>query len=161
MSVRPAPAPAGDPLQERDGTVLKGQTTAENSPRPGSIAPSPEAALLRYALAYINWQAANLATHERALASLAVGQARLAAQQTAAAQSTSAVLARDNVRNEGVVVAIALGKGPARTQWVVVTQERTTGTGPYAGLPSLAHVTLARVSFQTGGWAVSEWSPSS
>ena len=36
-----------------------------------------------------------------------------------------------DVANVGQVVAIAPGEGPDRGQWVVVTEEQTTGTGPY------------------------------
>jgi hypothetical protein len=115
----------------------------------------------RYALAYTNWQASRLRVHERKLSSLAVGEARLAAQQIAASQSGTASLVANHVQNKGAVLAIAAGRGPARGQWVVVTQEQTTGTGSYAGLPSSPHVTSARVTRIGRGWAVSEWKPSS
>jgi len=98
---------------------------------------------------------------ERHLASLAVGAARLAAEQTAASQSAAAQLAANHVQDKGVVLAITPGLGPARGQWVIVTQEQTTGTGPYAGLPSSPHVTLARAARLGRGWVVSEWSPRS
>ena len=154
-----APAPSGDPPEERGGTVAQGLAAEENKPTPGSVAPSPQTALHRYALAYTNWQATSLGAHERQLASLAVGAARLAAEQTAASQSAAAELAADRVRNKGVVLAIASGQGPVRGQWIVVTQEQTSGAGPYAGLPSAPHVTLAQVMRLDHGWAVSEWSP--
>jgi hypothetical protein len=156
-----APVPTGDPSEERNGTVPEGQATAENMPRPDSLAPSPQAALQRYALAYTNWQASSLPAHERRLPSLAIGAARLASEQTAAAQSGAATLVANHVQNEGAILAIAPGQGPARGQWVVVTQEQTTGTGPYAGLPASAHVTLARTAHLGRGWAVSEWRPRS
>jgi hypothetical protein len=73
-----------DPLPERDGTLPKGQAAKENTPATGSIAPSPQAALRRYALTYTDWQATSLPAHERQIASLAVAAARLAAEQTAA-----------------------------------------------------------------------------
>jgi hypothetical protein len=156
-STSQAPAPIGDPLPERDGTIPKGQAAKENTPATGSIAPSPQAALRRYALGYTNWQATSLPAHERQIASLAVGAARLAAEQTAASKSTAAQLASNHVENKGVVLAIAPGEGPARGQWIVVTQEQTTGTGPYAGLPPTLHVTLARTERLNQGWAVTEW----
>ena len=159
--VSPAPAPTGDPPEERDGTVAQGQTAAEKAPTPGSLASSPQAALRRYALVYTNWQARDLPAHERRLASLAVGAARLAAEQTAASQSAATQLAEDHVQNTGVLLAIAPGQGLAHGQWVVVTQEQTTGTGPYAGLPTSVHVTLSRVTRPGRSWAVSEWSPRS
>jgi hypothetical protein len=166
LSAAPAPtrqagAPIGDPLQERDGTVPKGLAAKENAPAAGAVAGSPRAALERYAHAYTNWHAASLPARERELAALAVGAARLAADATAASQGAAAALAADHVQNKGVVLAIAAGHGPARGQWVVVTQEQTTGTGPYAGLPSSPHVTLARVTRLSHGFVVSEWSPQS
>jgi hypothetical protein len=148
-----------DPLPERDGTVPKSQVAKENTPATGSTAPSPQAALRRYALTYTNWQATSLPGHERQIASLAVGSARLAAEQTAASQSAAAQLASNHVQNKGVVLAIAPGEGPAHGQWVVVTHEQTTGTGPYAGLPPTPHVTLARTERLRRSWAVSEWLP--
>ncbi len=160
-SVRAAPPPTGDPRPERGGAVPLGEAVAEQQPTPGSLASSAQVALLRYALAYTNWQASSLPAHERQLASLAISAARLAAEQIAISQSGAASLAADHVRNSGLVLAIAPGKGSARRQWVVVTNEQTTGTGPYAGLPSLPHVTLARTTRVGSGWAVSEWSPKS
>jgi hypothetical protein len=116
---------------------------------------------MRYALVYTNWKASSLAANEQVLASMAVGAARLAAQQTAASESATAALAADRVRNKGAVLAITPGQGPARGRWIVVTQEQTIGTGPYAGLPSSIHVTLARVAQLRRWWVVSDWSPSS
>ncbi len=156
-----APAPSGDPPGERNGTVPQGQAAAEGKPTPRARAPSPQAALLHYALAYTNWQASSLPAHERELAMLAIGAARLVAAQTAASQSVAAELDADHVQNTGVVLTIAPGRGSARGQWVVVTQEQTKGTGPYLGLPSAPHVTLAQVMRLDHGWAVSEWSPRS
>lgn len=155
----PAPVSSGDPPKERGGTIPPGQAATTYSRSTTSGAPSPQVALRSYALMYTNWQASSLPAHERALASLAVGAARLAAEQTAASQSGAATLEADRVQNKGVVLVIARGQGPARGKWVVVTQEQTTGIGPYAGLPSLPHVTLARTARLGGGWAVSEWSP--
>jgi hypothetical protein len=126
---------------------------------PSSLAPSPQAALLRYALLYTNWQASSLPAHERRLAALAVGAARLTAEQEDASASAAAALAADHVQNTGVVLSIAAELGPTRGQWIVVTQEQSTGTGPYAGLPPTLHVTLARTERLKRGWAVSEWTP--
>jgi hypothetical protein len=156
-----APAPTGDPAGERNGTVAPGQATAENRPAPRSLAPSPRAALLRYALIYINWRASSLPARERELASLAIGEARLAAQQIAGSRSGAAELAADHVQNNGVVLAITPGQGPAHGRWVVVTEEKTVGAGPYAGLPWSPHVTLAWTAHLGTGWAVSEWTPRS
>jgi hypothetical protein len=115
--------------------------------------------LTRYALAYTNWRASQLPARERRLAALSVGVARLSAEQTAAAESGAAALAAHDVANVGQVVAIAPGEGLDRGQWVIVTEEQTSGTGPYAGLPAGPHVTLARIVRLAGGWAVSAWDP--
>jgi hypothetical protein len=154
-----APAPVGDPVPERGGTVPAGLAGGEDTPAAGASSSSPEAALRRYALAYTNWQAATLVAHERRLAALAVGPARLAALQTAAALGGAGELVVHQVQNTGAVLSIAPGQGAARGRWVVVTQEQTTGTGAYAGLPSSLHVTLARVVRLKGGWVVDEWAP--
>ncbi len=142
------------------GTVPSALAGSENAPSPGSGGPTPQAALRRYALVYTNWQASTLGAHERRLASLGVGAARLAALQTAASASGAVSLVADHVQNRGVVLAVAPGQGPGHGQWVVVTQEQTTGTGAYAGLPASTHVTLGRVTHVSDEWVVSEWSPS-
>jgi hypothetical protein len=56
-------------------------------------------------------------------------------------------------------VAIAPGRGPVAGQWIVVTQEQSTGTGPDAGLPPTLHVTLAGTEHLDRGWAISGWTP--
>ena len=155
----PTPAPAGDPPEERGGTIPPGHAASANMPSTTSEALSPQAALRRYALAYTNWNASSLPAHERALASLAIGAAQVADEQTAASQSGANELAADHVDNHGVVLATAPGAGPAHGQWVIVTLEQTTGTGPYAGLPASAHVTLARTARLGHRWAVIEWNP--
>jgi hypothetical protein len=133
--------------------------TGDNALAHGAAAPTPQAALRRYALAYANWSAAALPARERELAALSVGPARLAAEQIAASQSANAALVADHVDNRGVVLSIAEGQAPARGEWVVVTEERTTGSRAYAGLPAGTAVTLARVVPVAGGWAVVEWNP--
>jgi hypothetical protein len=160
-AVGQAPAPVGDPVPERGGTVPAGLAGGEDAPAAGAISSSPEAALRRYALAYTNWQAAGVVAHEHQLAALAVGPARLAALQTAASLRGGGGLVAHQVQNTGAVLAIAPGQGAARGRWVVVTQEQTTGTGAYAGLPSSLHVTLARVVPAGGGWVVWGWWPGS
>lgn len=159
IPVSRAPAPNGDPPAERGGTVPQRQLAAQDTTAANSASPTPQAALHRYALAYTNWTAANLPAHERQLAAMAIGPARLAAEQTAASGSAVASLAASHVTNKGAVIAIAAGEGSARGQWVIVTQERTSGTGVYAGLPPTPHVTVARVRRVGHGWAVWEWRP--
>lgn len=155
--VRAAPAPVGDPPSERGGTLPAGEANAEDAPARGVGAASPQAALRRYALLYSNWSAAGLAGRERLLAALGIGPARLEAEQTGASGSAIAALVAAHVRNSGVVVAIARGEGAARGWWVVVTRERTSGDGVYAGLPPGLHVTEARVVRDGRGWVVWGW----
>jgi hypothetical protein len=166
LAVEAAPATSanalsGDPPAERDGSVPAGLAVKENAPAADALSGSPRAALERYALAYTNWRAASLPARERQLAALAVGAARLTAEQTAAAGGDAAVLATDHVQNTGVVLAIAPAQGPAHGMWVVVTQEQSTGTVPYAGLPAAPHVTLARLERLHHGWVIADWSPES
>lgn len=159
--VAPTPAPAGDPPGERDGTIPAAAALAQNSVNRTGVASSPQEALRRYALAYINWRANDLLEREQQLAAMSIGAAKLIAEQTAASQSTTAALIANDVANSGQVVAIAPGQGPDSGQWVIVTQEHTSGNGSYTGLPAAPHVTLARVRQLSNGWAVSAWNPSS
>jgi hypothetical protein len=159
QSVAAAPAPHGDPPAERRGTIPSDRSAATTDAGTEARAQSARAALAKYALAYSNWRAGDLVAHERQLARLAVGPARLTAEQTAASQSAIGQLVARHVRNEGVVVSIGAGRGPASARWVVVTRERTSGTGAYADLPVSLHVTFARTARHAGGWVISEWSP--
>jgi hypothetical protein len=152
-----AAAPNDDPPTERHGTVA--QSAASREETPSSLASSPQAALLRYARLYDNWQAASLPTVEHRLASLSIGAAKLTAEQIAASNSTIADLAAHHVQNNGLVLAITPGKGPAAGQWIVVTQEQNTGTAPYTNLPPTLHVTLARTEHLDQGWVISCWTP--
>jgi hypothetical protein len=155
------PAPVGDPPAERDGTIPAAAALAENSVSRAGLASSPQAALRRYALAYINWRASDLREREQQLAAMSIGAAKLTAEQTAASESGTAALVANDVANSGQLVAIAPGERPDAGQWVIVTQEQTSGTGVYAGLPTAPHVTLAQVRHLRNGWAVSAWNPAS
>jgi hypothetical protein len=159
--VAPTPAPAGDPPAERGGTIPAGAQAAEGSVSPVGVANSPKLALRRYAQAYVNWHASGLQEREHQLVAMSIGAAKQTAEQTAAARSGVAALIASHVANSGQVVAIAPGEGPDAGQWVIVTEEHTTGTGGYAGLPPAPHVTLAQVSHLDGGWVVSAWNPAS
>ena len=159
--VAPTPAPVGDPPAERGGTIPAGAQAAEDSVSRAGVANSPQLALRRYALAYVNWHASGLQEREQQLVAMSIGAAKLTAEQTAAARSGAAALIASHVANSGQVVAIAPGEGPDAGQWVIVTEEHTTGTGGYAGLPPAPHVTLAQVSHLDGGWVVSAWNPAS
>jgi hypothetical protein len=159
--VAPTPAPVGDPPAERSGTIPAAAQAAEDSVSRAGVAHSPQQALRRYALAYVNWHASDLQKREQQLVAMSIDAAKLTAEQTAAARSGAAALIPSHVANSGQVVAIAPGEGPDTGQWIVVTQEHTTGTGAYAGLPAGPHVTLAQVRHLDGGWAVSAWNPAS
>jgi hypothetical protein len=159
--VAPTPTPVGDPPAERDGTIPAAAALAENSVSPAGVASSPQQALRRYALVYINWRASDLREREQQLAAISIGAAKLTAEQTAASESGTEALVANDVANSGQLVAITPGEGPDAGQWVIVTQEQTSGTGAYAGLPTAPHVTLAQVRHLKNGWAVSAWNPAS
>ncbi len=161
LPVAPSPAPTGDPPGERGGTIPAAALSAEDSVTRAGVASSPQLALRRYALAYVNWRASDLRAREQQLAAMSVGAAKLTAELEAAARSGAATLTANHVANSGQVVAIARAEGPGSGQWVIVTLEHTTGTGPYAGLPPVAHITFARVREIDGGWVVSAWNPAS
>jgi hypothetical protein len=133
--VAPTRAPVGDPPAERGGTIPAGAQAAENRVSRAGVANSPQLALRRYALAYVNWHASRLQEREHQLVAMSIGAAKQTAAQTTAARSSVAALIASHVANSGQVVAIAPGEGPDAGQWVIVTQEHTTGTGGYAGLP--------------------------
>ena len=159
VPLAPTPTPVGDPPAERDGTIPAAAALAENSVSRAGVASSPQGALRRYALDYINWRASDLREREQQLAAISIGAAKLTAEQTAASESGTAALVANDVANTGQVVAIAPGEGPDAGQWVIVMQEQTSGTGFYAGLPTAPHVTLAQVRHLRNGWAVSAWNP--
>lgn len=114
-------------------------------------------AVERFAALYTNWSYRTIGWHERELAAVAVGPARLWARQLAASDRLQ-TLARAHVSNRGRVLALSPEHGQPGW-WVLVTRERTDGRGEYAGLPEQDHLTLARAVAVPGGWAVSEWSP--
>ena len=68
-------------------------------------------------------------------------------------------LQRSRISNRGQITSIAPGQGPQTGQWVITTQETTTGQGDYRGLPAQAHIYIARLTHTIHGWAVSTWAP--
>jgi len=119
---------------------------------------TPQQALVAFASRYVNWSSGTLAADQRHLAAMAVGPARLAERQAAASSQADATLRRSRVWNHGQVISIA----PDRARsgwWVIVTRERTGGSGEYEGLPAALHVTLARLARLAHGYAVERWSP--
>src|ERR1019366_8509993 len=95
--VAPTPAPVGDPPAERGGTIPAGAQTAEDSVSRAGVANSPQMALRRYALGYVNWHASGLQEREQQLVAMSIGAAKLTAAQTAAARSSVAALIASHV----------------------------------------------------------------
>jgi hypothetical protein len=124
-----------------------------------AAAPTPRAALVRYAALEINWRASTLVAQQHQLAAMSVDEARATALQAAAGAARDAELTRSQVANRGQIIAITPGQGPPGGRWVLVTTETTTGTGDYSALPAAIHVTYAQVTRTTNGWVVSQWSP--
>ena len=154
-----AAADSGDPAPERGGTIPAAAQAAQHTLAAGAAAPTPRAALERYARLSLNWTAAGLVARERQLAALALGQARAQALQAAAGAARDPELTRSHVTNTGQLVAIAPGTGAASRRWVLVSRETTTGTGDYAGLPAALHVIYAQVTHTPAGWVITQWSP--
>jgi hypothetical protein len=150
---------SADPVPERGGTIPNAAQQAQNALGAGAGRSTPQAALEHYASEYINWTATTVSHVQEELAAMSVGQARAEALQAAAAYGHDATLQQSRVANSGTVIAIAPGQGSEAGSWVVVTQETTTGTGDYAGLPPTDHITYAQVEHTGSGWIVSSWSP--
>jgi hypothetical protein len=152
-------ADAGDPPPERNGTVSPQVKDNENRVTAEAVSATPRAAVLRYTNLYINWRAGQLIANQRKLAQISIGAARLQARQAAASASADTQLTTDHVSNTGQIVSADPGSGPATGKWVIVTSEKTIGTGDYQGLPAAIHVTYATVTHVQSGWVVSQWSP--
>ena len=147
-------ATAGNPGEHDEGRAPPNHQRV----RSGLAAPSAQAALEQFARMYINWTASKLAARSRQLAKLATGQAQA---QALALAARAAVLARYQVTNSGTVTAIAAGQGSEQGRWAVVTNELTTGTGPYLGLPATSHVIWATVIRTRHGYVIDSWNPAS
>jgi hypothetical protein len=150
---------SADPVPERGGRISNAAQEAQNTPVAGAGRSTPQSALEHYASDYIDWTAATVGRVQEELAAISVGQARAEALQAAAAYGHDATLQQSRVANSGTVIAIAPGQGSEAGSWVVVTQETTTGTGDYAGLPPTDHITYAQVEHTGSGWIVSSWAP--
>ncbi len=158
-SASTTPADAGDPAPERDGTAPAAAPIAQHQVGTSAGSPTARAAVTRYAQLYINWNASDLIADQHNLAAVSIGAARLQAQQAAAHATTDTTLTADHVTNTGQVVSAQPGAGPAAGKWVIVTSEKTLGTGDYAGLPPAVHVTYAKVTHTNQGWVISQWAP--
>jgi hypothetical protein len=148
-------APDDDAPPEHDD----GPAAAPPPQLPASAAsPTPQASLEQFAHLYVNWTASQLPARSRQLAALSVGQAHAEALQFG---SRAPQLEQFDVSNSGTVVAVAPGQGQEHGRWVVVTNELTSGAGPYLGLPAVSHVAWATVVLQRSGYVVSGWYPAS
>jgi hypothetical protein len=138
--------------------------TAPPPPTPASQTPArvqstPARAITQFATLYINWTWRTLAAHERKLAALSVGPARLSEQQAAAAASGDSTIAQTRVYNNGQIISITRSLTNPK-QWVIVTREQTGGNSQYDGLQASYHVTLAELAqLNNSGWTVSQWLP--
>jgi hypothetical protein len=148
-----------EPAAERGGTVPASSKRAEDEVLAGAASPTPQSALRRYTDLYMNWTAGDLRKHQLELAEISVGAARLLAQESAARVQGATPIGQDSVSNSGEVVSIAQGSGSASGYWVIVTDERTHGSGEYRDLPAQVHVTYASVKHVEGGWVISAWEP--
>jgi hypothetical protein len=146
-----------------DGTVVTGSLRVRLLPPRAAHggAPTPEAALRRYAELSTNWTAASIAARQRQLAQLSIEGARQTALLAAQRAERDDTLRRAQVTNTGVVISIAATTGTASGLWVVVTRETTNGDDTYRGLPATYHVTTARLRRLRVGWVVRSWEPQS
>jgi hypothetical protein len=147
-----------EPVPERGGTIPAGAQAAQQRVAGGAGQVTPQAALALYARLDTNWSARTVESLQQHLAAISVGQARAQALQAAASYRSDATLQASAVANSGHLVTIAQSLATPG-QWVLVTSERTTGKGDYAGLPPTLHVTYAQVTHTSSGWVVSEWAP--
>jgi hypothetical protein len=153
---------AGPPPQanpgEPQGTLPAGAEAEQTPRRPAS---TPEQAITQFAALYINWTYHALPAHERQLAAIAVGDARLAERQAATTAQRDTTLQQGHIYNQGSVIAVSRVIGGSPGQYAVITREQTGGDEEYAGLQAAFHITLATVAAVRGGWAVEQWQPQS
>jgi hypothetical protein len=150
--------PAGNPAQN-PGEPPAPPPPAPTSQAPTSVRSTPAGTITQFATLYMNWTWRTLAAHDRELAALSVGPARLSEQQAAAAAVGDSTISQSRVYNIGQIISIAPSRTNAK-QWVLVTREQTGGNSQYDGLQASYHVTLAELAqLKSGGWTVSEWLP--
>jgi hypothetical protein len=157
-SHHPSPVATGPATAQNPGEPPAPPPPTAQSQRPSAPGPTPEQAILQFALLYVNWTWRTLATHLSELAAISVGAARLAEQQASAAEGHDSEIAATHVDNRGQIMSIA----PSQTQagdWVIVTREQTGGNAQYDGLQASWHVTLAHLVHLPGGYVISQWLP--
>jgi len=151
------PPPQANP-GERQGTI---PASAVRQAAPAHPAGSPQQALERFAVRYVNWSYTTLASDEAALAAEAVGEARAFEEQARAQTARDSLLARGHIYNTGTVIGLARVRGGPPEEWVIDTREQTGGEQEYTGTGAGFHVSLATVQRVAGGWAVAVWRPES
>jgi hypothetical protein len=148
-----------DPYQHPAPTRPRATTSTHTTAAASIPGPTAVAVLRRYATLSFDWTSHTLASHQHQLEALATAGARAQAAQTAATYGAGSNLQKSRVANRGQITSIAPGQGPRRGWWVITTQETTTGTGDYQGLPSRTHVYDAQLTHTSGEWQVATWSP--
>jgi len=133
---------------------------AADTQRPAAVQATREKALEAFARLYVNWTYRTLTEHQRTLAAISVGAARLSEQQAAASSQNDTTIARGHIYNHGRIVSIAPDLA-ATDSWVIVTREQTGGDTQYEGLDAAYHVTIAKLASVPGGYAVEQWLPQS
>lgn len=152
-------ADARDPAPERGGTIPTTALRPQQQVAADAGSLTARDAVVRYARAYINWTAHTLGADQRRLAAMSVGAARLAAEQQASSAAIERTVRAHHLANRGQLLSVEPGEGVERGRWVIVTRERTTGTGSYHALPYGLHITLATTTHTPQGWVISQWSP--
>ena len=150
---------------ERSSPQNAGEPPAPPATAPGAQAPiavktTPSEAAAAFAALYVNWTYRTLVAHQRTLAAMSVGAARLSERQAAASSQGDTTIARGHIYNRGQIVSIA----PDASRpgwWVIVTREQTGGNSQYEGLPAAYHVTTRAARNGPGGYAVEQWLPQS
>ncbi len=140
-----------------------GEPPAPTPPSASTQAPldvqaTPNKAIAAFAELYVNWTYRTLGEHQRTLAAMSVGAARLSEKQAAASSRGDTTIARGHIYNRGQIVSIARDL-TAADSWVIVTREQTGGDSQYEGLPAAYHVTIAQLAGVPGGYAVEQWLP--
>jgi len=127
---------------------------------PLAVKATPSGALRAFAELYVNWSYRTLTEHQRRLAAMSVGAARLSERQAAASSERDSTIARGHIYNRGQIVGVAAELTEAGS-WVIVTREQTGGNAQYEGLPASYHVTIAKLAQVPGGYVVEQWLPQS
>ena len=125
-STSTASSPAANPAQN-PGEPPAPPPPAPASQAPASVRSTPAGAITQFATLYMNWTWRTLAAHERELAALSVGPARLSEQQAAAAAVGDSTIAQSRVYNSGQIISIAPSRTNAK-QWVSSPASRPAAT---------------------------------